>query len=229
MSTGPMLDPTGPLAPSELVLLNGEKFASKVLLGNVDLLHSGMSVSATQLGQAILATALLANEQAGAIRLEIRKKKALFGLRRVDSLYAAPIDFGVAWPAHSLESEIQRLAKQLRDAKERNEVSSVIYAWLRQDSAAPWQSVVEWVKSGMASRGLLRTVEEKRLKILTVTHFELPESTASLAAQQSVEPIHQLLESCEKTRPEVWKMLAKQITAAIKARTEQQGADMDFD
>ncbi len=46
--------------------------------------------------QALLAAALLAGERTGAFRLEVRKKKALLGLRQVDSLYARPAGGEVA-------------------------------------------------------------------------------------------------------------------------------------
>ena len=57
MSTSFTIDPSNPLSPSELVLLNGDKFAKKVMLGNVKLMHTDASVSTAQLGLAILAAA----------------------------------------------------------------------------------------------------------------------------------------------------------------------------
>jgi hypothetical protein len=77
------IDPNNPLTPSEVVFLNGEMFAKKVTLGNVGLLHSDEKVSLNQLGQAILTTAVLACEQAGAFILEVQERKALLGLRKV--------------------------------------------------------------------------------------------------------------------------------------------------
>ncbi len=70
------IDPDNPLTPSEVVFLNGELFAKKVTLGNVQLLHSEEKVSLNQLGQAILTAAILAGEQAGAFRLEVQERKA---------------------------------------------------------------------------------------------------------------------------------------------------------
>ncbi len=84
------VDPDHPLTPSELVYLNGEMFAKKVLLGNVDLIHSDEKVSLIQLGGAILATAILASEQAGALRLEVRERKGLLGLGRCGSCLRFP-------------------------------------------------------------------------------------------------------------------------------------------
>ncbi len=54
------VDPEIPLTPSELVFLNGELFAKKVMVGNVELLHFNEKVSLSHLGQTILTTAILA-------------------------------------------------------------------------------------------------------------------------------------------------------------------------
>jgi len=176
---------TTPLSPSELVLLKGEQFAKKSFSGNIKLLHTDNKVSAKEVSQAIMMAALLANEQTGAVRLEVGRKKALLGLRKVNTLFVTPGDITVSWPDNSLESEIPILAEQLLDEKERNEVSTIFYTWLRKDSANPWQSAVELVKEGMASREYLEKIKQKKLKFFTLTHYELPESTSSLATQQS--------------------------------------------
>jgi hypothetical protein len=83
------------------------------------------------------------------------------------------------------------------------------------------------VKSGLAERGLLDRIEEKRLKVLTVTKYNLPESTAELASKYPSAPIKQMLDNYERRRKEIWDLLEKQIKSAIKARTEQD--DIDFD
>lgn len=215
------IDPLAPLTACELVLLNGERFAKKVMLGNLKLLHSDASVSAAQLGQAILAAALLANEQMGAIRFEKRKKKALLGLRKVDSLYALPGVKDITWPAPSLESDILSLVGRSQNDESLSEVPNIVYTWLREDSGSPWETVVELVKSSMASRGLLDEIEEKKLKILTTTRYELPQSTADLSREYPVAPVESLLKTTESGRPELWKLLTDQIKSAIKARTEQ--------
>jgi hypothetical protein len=224
MSTGTAFNPAGPLAPSELVLLRGEQFASKALLGNVQLLHSDESVSASKLGEAILAAAFLACHQAGSIRLEVRQKKALLGLRKVDRLCATPGDPSVTWPAASLEGRIGELARQYAEDDD-HEVRNLVYGWLAQDSVSPWQAAIDRIKAGLAERGLLDRFDETRLKIFTVTRYELPPATGSLAAEQPLEPVHGLLEGCARERPEIWKLLTKELRAAISARTEQSDTD----
>ncbi len=221
-------NPSNPLSSSELVLLNGDQFAKKIMIGNIKLLHTDASVSISQLGQAILAAGVLAAEAAGNLQLEVRQEKALFGLRKVKNLYANPTPTPVEWPKYSLEAQLPPIAERFKNDQESHEVSNLIYAWLRQDSSSPWQSTIEMVQSGLAERGLLDTSEETKLKVFTKINYSLPESTASLAAQQPIEPVKQLLANCENDRREIWDLLVKQIKSAIKARTEQDDS-VDFD
>ena len=228
MSNNLSPNPGHPISPSELVLLKGDQFAKKVMMGNIKLLNSEASVSVSQLGQAILAVAVLAAEAAGNLQLEVRQGKAMFGLRKVKNLYANPTPTPVEWPKYSLEAQLPPIAERFKNDQESHEVSNLIYSWLRQDSSSPWQSTIEMIKSGLAERGLLDTSEETKLKVFTVTNYSLPQDTASLAAEQPIEPVKQLLVNCENDRREIWDLLVKQLKSAIKARTEQDD-DVDFD
>jgi hypothetical protein len=223
-----IIDPTASLTPSELVLLHGEKFAKKVMLGNTELLHIDAKVSMTKLGEAMLCAAFLGSEAGGSIRLEVRQKKAMLGLRKVNGLFADPVS-AIMWPSPSIEAEITSRANQRPSGGESPEVSTIIYDWLGVNSSSPWQMVVEMVKAGLAGRGLLEAIEEKRLKIFTTTRYELPQSTAAMAATRSVAHIEQMFELGERGRPEVWKLLKKQIKSAISSRTESDDVDVDFD
>lgn len=226
MSASFTIDPSNPLSPSELVLLNGEKFAKKVMLGNVKLMHIDASVSNAQLGGAIISAAVLADEASGNIKLEIRDDKAMFGLRKVKNLYANPTPHQIDWPQYSLEAQLPEIASRFK-GEDNHQISSLIYAWLREDSGSPWTAAIDMVKSGLAERGLLEKIEEKKLKILSVTKYSLPESTAELASQYSTDSIQQMLDNCQRYRKNIWQLLEKQIKRAIKDRTEQD--DMDFD
>lgn len=223
----PSPQPTNPFSPSELILLNGEQFAQKAGLfrSNVELFHIKVKVSTQQLGQAILAAGVLANEQAGAIRLEVRHGYP-------GTLLAVPCK-RVAWPADSLESEVFRLARVLPPGEESDEVSAIIWAWIRGGCVNPWLLTVGMVAAGLAARGLLETDKAKRLAdffFVAPTRYVLPERTASLVAQQPVEPIRQLLWACQQNRPQVWDLLVKQIEAAVNERrreAERQARDWD--
>ncbi len=204
-----------PFTPSELILLNGEQFAQKAGLfrSNVGLFHVKAKVSTQQLGQAMLAAGVLANEQAGAIRLDVRPS----------SLLAVPCK-RVAWPAHSLESEVFRLARVLPPGEESDEVSAIIWAWFREGCSNPWLRTVGLVAAGLIARGLLETDKARRLAdffFVTSTRYVLPERTASLVAQQPVEPVRQLLGTCQHNRPDVWELLVRQIEAAVNERRRE--------
>lgn len=220
------IDPDNPLTPSEVVFLNGEMFASKVMLGNIDLLHSNEKVSLAQLGLTILQAAFLACEQAGAFRLEVRERKAMLGLRKVRKLYAVPATPREKLPEHSLEATFFDLATSFAP-QSNNNIYSMLYAWLRQDAAAPWNTVMELLKASMAQRGILDATEEKKLKIFTKIRYTYPERTARLVKGQSAEPVKAMLDNCARTRPEVWKLLESRIKKAISARTESSDVDMD--
>lgn len=208
------------LAPSELILLNGDRLAGKSRIGNVKLPQSGATVSAGDLGQIILAAAFLACEKASVIQLDVRKKKTLLGLRKVDVLYVEPQKENYNWPKHSLESEIYFLTVRLKDDKDNNEVANIIYEWLGENSASPWQRAVELVQSGMADRGALARIQERRLKVLKTTNYKMTVSTARLAAEQPLEPVIRLMEECQYARPYIWQLLISGMKSAINSRTE---------
>jgi len=217
---------TADLAPSELVLLNGERFAKRSRIGNVKLPQNGAKVSAGDLGIIMLAAAVLASEQSCVIRLDVRQKKVLFGLRKVDALYAEPLDGNVSWPPHSVESQIYTLAVQLRAEGDRHEVKNVMYAWLGRDCNAPWQLAVDLVQSGMADRGALARIQERKMRVLKTIAYKMTTSTAKTASEQPIIPVFSLLEECQQSRPYVWQLLLKQIKSAIDSRTDY-GSEFD--
>lgn len=220
------VDPDNPLTPSEVVFLNGEQFAKKVMLGNVDLLHSDEKVSLAQLAQTILATAFLAGEAVGAFRLEVRERKAMFGLRKVHELCAVPANPREKLPEHSLEATFAELALQSAP-QDKNDIFTILYHWLGEDAMSPWNTVMELLKKGMAERGMLDATQEKKLKIFTVTHYALSERTARLVKGQSIGPVRALLDNCARIRPEVWEKLESSIKKAITARTESTENNFD--
>lgn len=227
MSNTQKIEPKFPLSPSELVLLNGEHFAQKVMIGNIQLMHSEASVSFSQLGESIFAAAVLAVRSTGNLDLYIRSEKAMFGLRKVKSLFAESTTITNNWPDYSLESQLVQIAARLDKEGETFKVSDLIYIWLRQDSSSPWQSTIQMVQSGLAERGLLEKSESTKLKVFTTVNYSLPDSTTELANQFTIEPVMNQLTSCEENQKETWELLRKEIKKAIKQRTEQDDADFD--
>ncbi len=219
--------PGSKLTPSELVYLNGEKFAQKAgVFNKIKLMHMDLSVNDAQLVQMAVAAAFLANEQAGTVRLELRSKKALFGLTSVQALYAEPCGVQHAWPENTLEAFFPAYAERFKVEKNTNEVYTILYAWMQEDCMSPFGEVISRIQYGLGARSLLGMREEKKLKIFTVHSYTLPDSTRALAQSTPLEPVQQLLRQCEQGRPQVWKALLEQIKKAISARREQ--TDNDF-
>ncbi len=210
------------LTPSELVYLNGEKFAQKAgVFNKAELMHIDLSVDMIQLVQMAIAAAFLANEQAGTLRLEQRTKKALFGLTSVQALYAEPCGVQQPWPKNTLEAAFPPLAERFKGEKNTNEVYSILYAWMGADRMSPYDEVIESIRYGLGFRNLLEVHKEKKLKIFTVESYTLPDSTRALAQSTPLAPVQQMFQRCEQTRPLVWKALLEQIKKAISSRKEQ--------
>lgn len=215
------------LTASEQVFLQGEKFASKGgLLNKYKLMHVDLDVSLSELVTNIVAAAFLANEKAGAVRLEVRQKKALLGLTKVTTLYVEPVQ-AVEFPVGSLEAQIFPLAVEFKRMKEQHEVRNIVYAWLQQDVTSPWPEAVRFIQEGLGQRQLIDVIKEKKLKIFTTTRYALPESTRALAASLDPSPVQRLLADCRTNRPDLWNLLLKHIKAGIDNRTERDSSDVD--
>ena len=137
----------------------------------------------------------MASENVGAVRLEVEKGKKLFMFSSTKLLVVSN-NSAVAWPAGSLESTISSARKN------RPEVHEVVHDWLGRDDDDPWGLVIDKVRDGLAGRQLLDITKEKVLMVLSTKHYELPERTGALAAQQPTGPIQQLLSECKQTRPD---------------------------
>jgi hypothetical protein len=209
------------LTPSELVYLNGEKFARKVRLGNTRLLHNDQDVGIVELVIAILRVALFTQEQYRTLRLEVRKKKVLLGLSSTDTLYADPVGPMPAWPEGTLEAALPPVAQHLFEAKGNNEALLIFYHWLGQDSSAPYESVLEKIKWGLVKRNLLQVQEERKLKIFVSRKFICPTETVRLAAYQPLQPVLDLFNYYAQSRPDVWKESEEAIRKGVGARQEK--------
>jgi hypothetical protein len=213
------------LAPSELVLLKGDRFAAERVFGErVELITVHAAVDARALGEMMLATAFLANEQAGAVHLVVRQRTVLFGLLKPDELYVVPGEQTVSWPAHSFESRLHPTARRLQAeaGTDRNHVSEIVSRWLNGEYRRPWEEIANLAHAGLARRGLLE--RDRRTGLKRLFHGEhghvLPGQTAALAREQSLEPIWQLLATCRQTRPEVWRLLVRRINNGISSCRE---------
>lgn len=224
MSDAQAAPPQTQLAPSEVVLLHGDRFAGEagMLATKEELLTRDAKVSADQLAESILAAVLLANEAAGCLRLEAREKKVLFGLMKRRTLYADRGDRVAAWPEGSLEAQLRGAFRG-----DSTEVDDLLYDLLREDVPSPALEVMLRVKGGLAGRGVLERVEVKRLKVFTTYEYRLPERTTELLRTEPAEPVRGLLDECQRSRPEVWQLLKKHVGSALSRRREVDN-DHDF-
>lgn len=210
----------GALAPSELILLNADQFASKggMLSSNFDLIHKDGGANSNDLGKVIGGAAVIYLEQAGALRLNVVSKKAF--LRSVTVLVAEPAGAPANVPPTSLEGAIQGMIM----ARGPMEINEIFYTLLEQDSTVPWLELCTKVVLGLHARGLTYKEEYKKLLMKMYRHKATPEAVA--LAAQDITWIRQMLGSYN---PGQWQMLTGEIGKAINRRTESSDDGPDFD
>jgi hypothetical protein len=204
------------LTPSEVVVLHGERFAGEggLLRANEVLLLSGAKVRADQLAEAALAALILANEQAGHLRLALEKKKVFFGLFKREALMAYPAT-PAAWPARSAEWAISQSVQERP-----KEVDELLSQFIGERTSNGAGQALAQVKAGMAARGVLEVEEKKVLKVFTTSTFVASDTTRAMAAAARPDAVKELLGACERQRPEVWKALMADVRGAIDRMTE---------
>ena len=199
------------LTPSERVLIFGDRFSTPGgMMGfNEVVLSSGNKVNADRLAENIFAAAFLANEQAGAVGLELRQGKAMFGLMKTEKLHAVPGAKQVGWPQGSLEALIAASVQQ------HPKVDDLVGGILREKSNSPAQSLCATVKAALAARGVLHAEEKKTLKVFSSVTYSLPGHTRAAAEQTGAGHVEQMLRACEQQRPQLWAALIQNIKAGI--------------
>ncbi len=187
------------LTPSDLVVLEIMPRSNEELHGVVRVQVDGEP--SFGIGRLLLATALLANEAVGALRLEVVKERVV----------AVRVSNPHQWPAGSLERSLDK----------RGAVSDIIYDWIGTTSNDPERQAVVQIMAMMVHRTLLELeVDKKRvLNLFTMSkrYYVLPERTSALDMQRSV----RLLEECQRTRPDVHDQLTKDIEIGFARRTNE--------
>jgi hypothetical protein len=202
--------------PSERVLLFGDRFAKPAgMMGFGEVvLSSGAKVGADELAVNAVAAAYLACEQAGAVRLEIRQGKAMFGLVTTRSLHVVPGQKHVSWPEGSLESWV------VQGAQRQPKVSDLSQGLLCNGKEnSPSQAMFERLKGALAARGILHADTKTTLKVFTSVSYDLPGHARAAAEQGGTQHVQAMLEACRQHRPELWKELKDDIQAAINGMT----------
>lgn len=218
------IDPTYPLSPSETIFLNGDQFAKTAVLG-YRLLDSETKLSVQDFARAVVAGTLLAMEAVGELKLELEEYKRLIGKGRRIKL--TPIGDQTSFPSPSLEAVFREICVYLEGSKKGANVKDLVWASLGKDDDHPWNKMVDSISPHLANRGLLESTEEKKLKIFTVTHYQMLDETRKLAQEGPVTELQALLSACEADRPDVWKQLKKEISQGINARDSSDDDDFD--
>lgn len=197
-------------APSELVILFGDRFAPEagMLTAREEILTSGVKVNAEKLMNAAMKAALYAVHRSGAGRLEIRAGKALFGLMNTKKLFLLQGPGTAEFPAGSLESYLLEAAVMER------EVEDVLKAFIGEESSNPPQRALGLMKRGMSERGMLEAEMKKTMMVFTTINYALPAATRMAAEAHGYAQVQQLLRELEQREPELDKAVQSDIDSA---------------
>lgn len=210
---------TGLLTPSEVVLLYADQFAPEGTLlkgGNWTSLTTGAKVGYTDLTAALLSAALLANEQAGLLRLRMQAKKAMMGLKTVNTVVVDFLQDAVVWP----EGTFEWMAVEGMRGQQPREAADLFTGLLLMNSTYPHTLAANIASVGLEKRGLLTTEEKKKLMIISVMNFKTTDETRRAMEASPPGPVRQLLDQCRQTRPDIYQGLADAAKAAIGNRRE---------
>lgn len=207
--------PSTTFAPSELVLLFGDRFVGEgsFTRGKEELLTGAGAVAQSDLAREVLALALLAMEHSGEIRIFMETRKALLGLVKREVLVAEATGSRAAWPAGSLEGELRETINGSR-----SEIAEVVHRWLGNDMENPDRFVLDRVKRGMVGRGLVHREEKRTMKVFVSHADSLPAATRALLAGEAPDTLLALAGG--DGRGEVVDLLRKQVSRALARRTE---------
>jgi hypothetical protein len=206
---------TAAFAPSELVILFGDRFAPEagMLASKEEILTSGVKVSSEKLMNAAIKAALYAVHRSGAAKLQIRAGKALFGLMSTKKLFLLQGSGSAQFPAGSLEAYLVEQAVLER------EVEDVLKAFIEEESSNPPQRALGLMKRGMSERGMLEAQMKKSMLFFATVDYVLPAATRMAAEAESLEPVQQLLREFEQREPELDLAVQKGIDAARVSMT----------
>jgi hypothetical protein len=207
--------------PSEYILLNGDKFAPESRGDNqLPLLCSDGNVDGVYLTTLMCAAAILANELEGALELELSRKKVAFGLKETTELILRPCGQTPNWNGYTLESGVMFVSSQAYSTRGDHSLRNAISTVLAKDRPRPWEKVVELVEWGLASSNWLMPVEGEAAAAFS-TPFICPAKVRDLAMSQPSTPIVNMLTSCKKNRPELWRQMMTEISEAFEERREE--------
>ncbi len=206
---------TSTFAPSELVILFGDRFAPEagLLASREEILTSGARVNSEKLMNAAMKAALYAVHRSGGARLDLHAGKALFGLMKTTKLFLRQGSGTASFPPGSLEAFL------LEAAGLEKEVADALKAFIGEEVSNPPQRALGLMKRGMSERGLLEAEMKKTLMVFTTIDYVLPASTRMAAEAQGIGDVQQLLRDFEQREPALDRAVQKAIDSARVSMT----------
>jgi len=203
--------------PSEYILLNGDKFSPESSSENkLPLLCSDGWVDGAYLASLMIIAAVLANEEEGALTLQLQTTKKMFG-KETTHLIIRPAGQSPNWNGFTLESGTLFVASQAYAVPGDYSVQNIIFNILAEDRPQPWMKIVELVEWGLAASNWLMPVSGEAAGAFS-TPFICPAKVRDLAMAQPAAPVVNLLTACKKTRPEIWRQITQEINQAFADR-----------
>jgi len=202
------------LTPSEVVLLFGDRFVKKSMLGE-KLLLVDKKVSMTELAYTMMTAGIFACQARGQVTLNIEKGKALFGLMKTEKLKVAGGNAPVDWPQHSFESAFLRAL-----GSQQIELDDLIIAYIGGIAASPEQDFIFQVKSALADRGILTAETKKTLGIFSSTNVSVTPEQRARIEQHGPADVTSLIANAEKTQPEIFRKVKQAVSSAFANRTQ---------
>ena len=204
------------LTPSEIIFLGKKPFFDPS-----ESLETRFLLSAPEIAfeRRMLAAALIANQEAGAFRLEVLEGKNFFGLLSFSKLLVVPQSREIEWRFPSLEAKLVLIASQLEGGRE-NRVSEIVYDWMVGDDKKQWGRVHDHVLGHLMARELLKKSDEREkdffLRHFGPIRFSTPSSTLDLVSQAPVSLVIDMFSDFERTQPNLWRQLLKEIAMGVK-------------
>jgi hypothetical protein len=165
--------------PSEYILLNGDKFSPESNSENkIHLLCSDGTVDGEYLAALMVTAAILANEEEGALTLELTQTKKMLGLKESAHLILRPVGTTPNWNGFTLESGILFIASQAYAVPGNYSVQNTIYNILATEKPQPWTKIIDLVEWGLASSNWLMPVGKEAAGVFS-TPFICPANVGS--------------------------------------------------
>ena len=202
------------LTPSETVLLFGDRFVKKAMLGE-RLILADVKVNVSDLAETMMTAGILASHERGFIRLSIEKGKALFGLIKTEKLKIARGDRQADWPSQSFEGGLLSLL-----GNEPVDLDDLVIAYIGGQSSVPQHDFIARVKGNLATRGIVTAEIKKVLGLSIGLNVLLTVAQRTRIEQAGSSDVTALLANAEKSQPEIVKKVRSNVSAAFSNRTE---------